>query len=151
MGTGHPGSSLLLPWAGSCASCVQRQINHEAKKVQMSPCSPFQGHAITWSYVSCKICKCTYFSGKKKKRSSPTPPPIHRTTPDAMQHRVAVGILGSDCKEVELGMPLIGVQWDSDVSHGHFRVQLSHCLPSRCSSGLCEDSSQPAGQTHQER
>lgn len=86
-----------------------------------------------------------------KKKSSPTPPPIHRTTPDAMQHRVAVGILGSDCKEVELGMPLIGVQWDSDMSHGHFRVQLSHCLPSRCSSGLCEDSSQPAVQTHQER
>lgn len=77
------GSSLLLLRAGSWDSCVQRQINHEAKKVQMSPCSPFQGHATTWSYVSGKICKVTYSNCKK---SSPTLPLIHHTTPDAMQH-----------------------------------------------------------------
>ena len=75
-GARHSEDFLPLLPTGSCASCVQRQIYHEVKKTQRSLCSPLQGHVLTWSDVSCTICKGTYLNCKE---SSP-PPPLHHTS-----------------------------------------------------------------------
>lgn len=72
-GAHHPGDFLPLFPAGSCAPCVHRQIDHEAKKAQRSLCSPFQGPVLTWPEVSCTSCKGTCLNRKK---SSPPPPPV---------------------------------------------------------------------------
>lgn len=87
-GAHHPGDFLPLLPTGSCASCVHRRIDHEAKKAQRSLCSPFQGPVLTWPEVSCASCKGTCLN-RKKKLSPATPSslfPLCNTALNSCRH-----------------------------------------------------------------